>query len=155
MFDLTTLAALAVDPAVTLSVIAILTILLVASIVHGNYRLNTFAAKAGKASAKLMALLIVAAEREMKRREQKASTDAIGWTYNQFTRGAGFGFDTVAEHAKATQARTDDNAGGFDTATRPEPSFEDAAGLEGTETSGKGPRPYHTSDFGGRSPRAG
>ena len=60
MFNLSTLTALAVDPAVTLSVIAILTVLLVLSILDGRRRLNAFAVKSAKMSARLTASLVAA-----------------------------------------------------------------------------------------------
>ena len=93
MFNLSTLTALAVVPAVTLSVIAILTVLLVLSILDGRRRLNAFAVKSAKMSARLTASLVAAviesAQKEMKRREAKT----IGWTYDQLKR---IGFDKLA-----------------------------------------------------------
>ena len=88
MFNLSTLTALAVDPAVTLSVIAILTVLLVLSMTTA-----VKAVKSAKMSARLTASLVAAviesAQKEMKRREAKT----IGWTYDQLKR---IGFDKLA-----------------------------------------------------------
>ena len=150
MFNLSTLTALAVDPAVTLSVIAVLTVLLVLSILDGRRRLNAFAVKSAKMSARLTASLVAAviesAQKEMKRREAKT----IGWTYDQLKR---IGFDKLAlmdvfsmDDLKSA-LRPGEGPKRREAGPRPyqETDVEDAAGLEA------GPRPYHTA----RSPRAG
>ena len=159
MFNLSTLTALAVDPAVTLSVIAVLTVLLVLSILDGRRRLKAFAVKSAKMSARLTASLVAAviesAQKEMKRREAKT----IGWTYDQLKR---IGFDKLAlmdvfsmddlksalrpgegpngeKYPHSFDGGTtlhfeDDNAGGFDTATHVNP--------KNPTRREAGPRPY-------------
>ncbi len=132
-------AIMLLDPAVTLPVIAVLSVLLVFSIFDGNRRLRAQRARHGELLEEVL--------RESYRREAKA----IDWTYKALAK---VGFDKLAAGEATFRdvffAGIDDKAGGFDPATHTNPENP-------TKRPDKGPRPYHTANFdlSGRSPRAG
>jgi hypothetical protein len=180
MFDFDTVLQTVVTPVVTFPVIAALCIVLVLSVYDGQRRLNKFAAKSGRTTARLLAAVVMAAEKEMARREAKT----IGWTYDALksigfdklatgdvtyediifgTHGRNFAEDlspTGRRRAWRDRPLEPFSMDDLKSALRPTKDAkvtdggtvlrEDAAGLEG-----QGPRPYHTADTEARSPRAG